>query len=141
MVTDGGPRSLSRCWADYGEVTVISFLLTRNDRPLARGAVRDGVLTAMVTSLTASADREAELRCSLGGLETAGPTHEHLEWVDVAELHPGDVISIRIDDAGEADAPIRRTASIQGGGTPPGPQRPGALSALSVAAASGSGRS
>ena len=92
---------------------MISFLLTRNDRPLARGAVRDGVLTAMVTSLTASADREAELRCSLGGLETAGPTHEHLEWVDVAELHPGDVISIRIDDAGEADAPIRRTASIQ----------------------------
>ena len=88
---------------------MISFLMLRNDRRLARAAVREGVLSAMVGWVSDRPGRPSELHCSLGGLETAEPRDEHLQWVELDDLTPGDVITIRIEEGQPSDEPARRS--------------------------------
>jgi hypothetical protein len=103
---------------------MISFLMLRNDRPLARAAVRDGVLSAIVGWVSERPGHPSELHCSLGGLETSEPQDEHLHWVELADLTPGDVITIRIEEGQHPDEPTRRSPGHQHRREPDGYKSP-----------------
>jgi len=87
---------------------VISFLALRNGERLGAGGVQEGVLTAILTRVTAKDGRRSEeLSFSLSGLETSEPQEEHVDWVDVGDLKPGDEITIRVQEE-PGDLPTRR---------------------------------
>ncbi len=92
---------------------MICFVLLRNGRVLGRGAVREGVLSADVSWMTGQPGRPAEMRCSLGGLETSQSQQEYLTWVDVEDLAPGDVVTVQVEEGHSADKPTRREAGHQ----------------------------
>jgi len=99
---------------------VISFLALRNGRVLGAGGVQEGVLTAIVTRITEEPGRRpAELTFSLSGLETSQPQEEHVHWIDVRDLRPGDEITIRVQD-GPGDPPSQRRPSLQHDSAPDG---------------------
>ncbi len=110
------PRSLSPVFGGpEARWALISFLLLRNGQPLGRGAVREGVLSAIVGWVSGRAGRPSELRCSLSGLETSTPQEEHLGWVDIDNLAAGDVVTIRIEEGPAADAPRTREPGYERG--------------------------
>jgi hypothetical protein len=87
---------------------VISFLAFRNGERLGAGGVQEGVLTAILSRVTAKEGRRSEeLSFSLSGLETSEPQEAHVDWVDVSDLRPGDEITIRVQE-GSGDPPTRR---------------------------------
>lgn len=103
------PKACSRksCVAEGG-TTVISFVAFRNGERLGAGGVEEGVLTALLTRVTAKEGRRSDgLRFSLSGLETSEPQEEHVDWVDIGDLKPGDEITIRVQEE-PGDPPIRR---------------------------------
>jgi hypothetical protein len=102
---------------------VISFLALRNGRLLGAGGVQEGVLTAIVTRVTEKPGRRpAELAFRLSGLETSQPQEEHVHWIDVRDLRPGDEITIRVQD-GPGDPPTQRRPGFHHGNAPDGPKQ------------------
>jgi hypothetical protein len=92
---------------------VISFVAHRNGERLGAGAVREGVLTASLTRVTEKAGRRSEeLSFSLSGLETSQVHEEHVDWINVEDVRPGDEITIRVQE-GPGDPPIRREPGIE----------------------------
>ncbi len=90
---------------------MISFTAFRNGQRLSTGAVHEGVLTAMLTWVTATpGGRAQELSFDLSGLECGGAAEEHLYWCELSELGPGDELLIRIELAAAVDPPARREA-------------------------------
>jgi hypothetical protein len=114
---------------------VISFLALRNGRPLGAGGVQEGVVTAIVTRVTEKPGRRpAELTFSLSGLETSQPQEEHVHWVDVRDLQPGDEITIRVQD-GPGDPPSRESRASSTTAHPTDPSSSNAPSATAFEAA------
>jgi hypothetical protein len=88
---------------------VISFTAFRNGQRLSTGAVHEGVLTAMLTWVTAKpGGRAQELSFDLSGLECGGAAEEHLYWSELSDLGPGDELLIRIERGAAVDPPARR---------------------------------
>jgi hypothetical protein len=101
---------------------VILFLALRNGERVGAGGVQEGVLTILTRVTEKEVCRSQELRFSLTGLETSDPQEEHIDWVDLSDLRPGDEITIRVqEDPG--DPPSRRTPGIQRQHTQDGPEQ------------------
>lgn len=87
---------------------MISFVAHRNGERLGAGGVQEGVLAAILTRVTEKTGRRAEeLTFSLSGLETSQRQEEHVDWIHVENVRPGDEITIRVQD-GPGDPPRRR---------------------------------
>jgi hypothetical protein len=102
---------------------VISFLVLRNGERLGAGGVQEGVLTAILTRVTEKEGRRSEeLRFSLTGLETSESQEEHVDWIDLSDLKPGDEITIRVQE-GPGDPPTRRKPGLEHQDAPDGSEQ------------------
>jgi hypothetical protein len=96
--------------------------LHHNGRRIARGGIRRGVLSGMLTWVSRPGKIDPDklpphgvipgIDCRLGGLNTARSRHEeHIDWALLRELRLGDEILFRLTRASRPDVPTRREAS------------------------------
>ena len=101
---------------------MLAFDLDHNGKRIARGGLKKGVLSAILTWVSrdgkvppdrlASGDVVDGLTCHLGGLNTGRARHhEHVDWTTPSPIRLGDVITVRITRANRPDKPSRRKRS------------------------------
>jgi len=91
---------------------MICFEVQINGKKTYTAGVRDGVLSFDVTANTYKDGTGYHLLSSLGGLTEEKGSEEHIWWGDFTKLSPGDVVTVKIVSADEADEPTKREPRI-----------------------------